>query len=163
MQVRLLPGILPFVEKCFFTKVPMKVSKRVRDRLQASCGELQEDDCLDPRLYFDRRRQEGSGRATGRKSQQLCRQVAQTLDLVLGDSHQAELQSLRVESVVPAPDSTRLLVTLSCDLVGAEVYSRETLLALLNSQAGRLRCEVANAITRKKAPALIFEVTLPGN
>ncbi len=42
---------------------------------------------------------------------QLCRQVAVTLDMVLsGECRDELLQSLRVESVQPAPNASRMLV-----------------------------------------------------
>jgi ribosome-binding factor A len=136
----------------------MTLDKRTRKQLFAHCGELHEDDCIDPREFFkpsrDRQKQ-------NRKAKQLCRQVAQTLDLVLsGDCHDETLQILQVVSVVPAPDSSRLLVTLRAD-VPKNLFDREVILQLLNSQTGRLRSEVAASITRKRVPMLIFHVTGP--
>ena len=96
----------------------------------------------------------------GRKAKQLCRQVADTLDLVLGDCHDERLQALHVLSVVPAPNSSRLLVTVSVDLPSAE-FDRQEILELLDQQTGRLRGEVAASINRKRVPALAFHVVGP--
>jgi hypothetical protein len=45
-----------------------------------------------------------------RKDLQLCRQVAETLQLVLGDCGDDVLRDLHVVRVVPAPDASQLLV-----------------------------------------------------
>ena len=96
-----------------------------------------------------------------RKAKQLCRQVAEILDLVLsGDCRDELLQSLHVVSVVPAPNSSRLLVTVSADLT-VEEFDPQEILSLLERQTGRLRCEVAASISRKRAPSLAFHVAGP--
>ncbi len=96
-----------------------------------------------------------------RKAKQLCRQVAETLDLVLsGDSRDELLQSLHVLSVVPAPNSSRLLVTVSADLP-LEDYDRRKILDRLDEQTGRLRAEIAASIHRKRVPSLVFHVVGP--
>jgi len=96
-----------------------------------------------------------------RKAKQLCRQVAETLDLVLsGDCRDELLQSLHVISVVPAPNSSRLLVTVSADLP-VEEFNRQEILELLERQTGRLRAEAAASINRKRVPALVFHVLGP--
>jgi ribosome-binding factor A len=96
-----------------------------------------------------------------RKAKQLCRQVAETLDLVLsGDSRDELLQSLHVLSVVPAPNSSRMLVTVSADLP-PEDYNRRKILERLDEQTGRLRAEVAASIHRKRVPSLVFHVVGP--
>jgi ribosome-binding factor A len=134
----------------------MTFDKRRRDILRAHCVEFGDDDGVNPRDDFPGY---GSGcRGEGRKSQQLCRQIAETLDLVLsGDCRDETLQNLHVVSVEPAPNTSRLLVTLVADLPEAEV-DRQAILDRLNRQAGRLRCEVAASIHRRRAPALAFNV-----
>ena len=97
-------------------------------------------------------------RKSGRKARQLCRQVAETLDLVLsGDSRDEILQSLRVVSVDPAPDATQLLVVVRSDLPG-ERFDPQLIATRLKEHSGRLRCEVAASITRKRAPAILFQI-----
>lgn len=103
-------------------------------------------------------RQNRNGHKESRKAQQLCRQVAETLDLVLsGDCRDELLQSLHVMSVTPTPNSSRLLVTVSADLP-REVFDRQQILDLLERQNGRLRAEVAASINRKRVPSLVFHV-----
>lgn len=97
----------------------------------------------------------------GRKAKQLCRQVAETLDLVLsGDCSDERLQALHVMAVVPAPNTSRLLVTVAADLP-ADAFDRRQIEELLDRQADRLRTEVAASIHRKRAPALAFRVMGP--
>src|SRR5262249_3479148 len=114
------------------------------------------DDGIDPKEFFKPQRKRGK---TNHRASQLCRQVAETLDLVLsGDTHDEMLQSLHVVSVAPAPDSSRLLVALWCDLP-PELFNQGEIEARLADQSGRLRCAIAAAITRRKTPALAFHVS----
>jgi ribosome-binding factor A len=88
-----------------------------------------------------------------RKALQLCRQVERTLSLSLeGDI----LRDLLVQSVVPAPDSTRLLVTFA--FVGDDLTSSLEVLVALKHQQAKLRRAIAAAIHRKKTPDLAFQV-----
>jgi hypothetical protein len=69
------------------------------------------------------------------------------------------LRDLGVVSVQPAPDESRLLVTVGPTLPGpcepAEVSAR------LQKALGKLRSEVAATIHRKKVPELAFRVLGP--
>lgn len=85
----------------------------------------------------------------------LCRQVQRTLSLSLAQCHDEVLQNLYVQQVVPAPDSTRLLVLVWFTTPGAAVPITD-LLSRLDRVHGFLRSEVAQAITRKRAPELSF-------
>ncbi|MGO8745719.1 MAG: hypothetical protein ACLQNE_06990 [Thermoguttaceae bacterium] len=67
------------------------------------------------------------------------------------------LQSLQVVAVDPAPDASQLVVTVRAGLPGEGVDPAEVL-SRLNTVMGKLRCEVATAITRKRAPKLVFRV-----
>jgi ribosome-binding factor A len=94
-------------------------------------------------------------RSQHRKALQLCSQVADTLNYVLGDD--SSLAGLLVTSVEPAPDSSCLLVTL-CPHLADEPLDAQATLARLEASGGRLRFEVASAITRKRAPKLLFRL-----
>jgi len=88
---------------------------------------------------------------------QLCRQVADTLGLVLsGECDDDVLRSLQVVAVTPAPDASQLLVLVAPAIVG-ETLSPADVLSRLASFAGRLRCEVAAAISRRRTPRLAFQ------
>lgn len=118
------------------------------------CGQLGEDDQVDPREFFDRRTR-SSGK--GRKSKQLCSQILRTLDATLVDGECEILESLRVEDVQPTGGSAQLLVLVSSDQP-IESVSDDTIYAVLAEHSGRLRTEVAASITRKRTPNLIFRV-----
>ena len=78
----------------------MRLSKKERERiLKQVCGVVNEDDAIDPRHYFYNKRKSGNKH---RKAFQLCRQVADTLQLVLTDGD-PELDGLTIVDVIPAP------------------------------------------------------------
>ncbi len=138
----------------------MTLDNRTRERLLAHCGELQDDDGVDPRQFFktDKKRNKQNY-----KARQLCNQVAETLGLVLaGEFGDERLHNLQVVSVEPAPDASQLRVTLRSDdpcdsVVAQEIVNR------LATISGRLRCEVAAAISRKRTPKLMFRVIGPAD
>jgi len=137
----------------------MALNQRQREQLRALCGELHEDDGVDPRDYFNPARQRDSEH---RKSRQLCRQVQKTLDLVLaGDNSDDLLANLKIVSVLPGRDSSRLLITVAAD-VPPEQFDRPRIEAQLSLIQGRLRSEVSASITRKKTPVLTFQLLDPG-
>ena len=93
-----------------------------------------------------------------RKAQQFCRQVQRALNLALADGRGTDgLSDLFVEEVSPAPDCGHLLVhvCLPRDRPVGEA------LGALRREAPRLRSEVAQAITRKRAPELSFVPAFP--
>ena len=98
---------------------------------------------------------------TDRKARQLCSQVADTLSYVLsGECGDEVLRSLLVMAVDPAPDSTQLAVTVCQDSSADPVTAQEVLLRL-SAASGKLRAAVASAITRKRAPKLLFRLLPP--
>jgi ribosome-binding factor A len=136
----------------------MAHDKIQRERLRALCGELHDDDGVDPREFFQPARKRDKAR---RKSKQLCRQVHKTLDLVFsGETGDELLGDLRIVSVTSGEDSSALLVTVVAD-VPPHSFDRPQIEARLASISGRLRCEVAGAITRKRTPVLVFNLLAP--
>ena len=132
----------------------MTSNERMREQSLASLGEFYAEDV---NFLTSSARRTGSHKDS-RKAKQLCRQVAETLDMVLsGDCRDELLQSLHVISVVPAPNSSRLLVTVFADLP-VEIFDRREILERLDDQTGRLRAEVAGSINRKRVPSLVFHV-----
>ena len=137
----------------------MALDERTRQQMLEHCGEIHEDDGVDPRDFFKAGR---IHKKADRKAKQLCRQVAETLDQILsGETKDDVLSGLRVSDVVPAPDSSRLLVTLCADCEPS-AFNREVVEQRLAHYKGRLRSEVAAAVTRRKAPMLVFNVLGPG-
>jgi ribosome-binding factor A len=97
-----------------------------------------------------------------RKAHQLCRQVAQTLDEVLAECGDRVLQCLRVEGVQPFPDASRLLVTVAfIDNRPGTIADIALVLDHLHRASGHLRCEIATAVTRKRAPLLLYRLAEP--
>jgi len=113
------------------------------------CTELTTDDGIDPR--FDVKH--SHGKVSNRKALQLCRQVERTLSIAFeGDL----LRDLTVESVVPAPDSSRLLITLRYH--GPNTVVTAAIHEALKACHARLRGEIAADIHRRKTPDLTFHV-----
>jgi len=134
----------------------MTSDERTREPSFALPGEV----CAEDLGFVTGRKPRFKSHNEGRKAKQLCRQVADTLDLVLGDCRDERLQALHVISVAPAPNSSRLLVTVSVDLAGDE-FDRQGILELLDQHTGRLRAEVAASINRKRVPTLAFHIVGP--
>jgi ribosome-binding factor A len=146
-------------------------------QMRGLCAELGEDDGLDPHLkswrtgrsWRTRRAGLGTGLGPGpqgrpvdRKACQLCRQVAVTLDEVLADCGDGVLQNLRVVAAAPFPDASRLMVTVaSVDGRTERTLGPEVVLEHLQRASGHLRREVAAAVTRKRAPLLVYRLADP--
>jgi len=129
-------------------------SKSTREQLLAYCGELHDDDCVDPKEYFKPDRKSAKA---DRKARQLARQAARTLDYVLADCDDELMQSLSIASVRPAPDSSRLLITIIVDTPDGE-FDCATVLSRLQNQTGRLRAELGRSINRKRVPSLSYQL-----
>lgn len=131
----------------------MKSRKASPRKLASGCAEPGPGDGRDPRYDRD----ESADRVENRKALQLCKQVELTLSQVLGgESSDEVLQNALIQSVIPAPHSGRLLVSVM--LAPSATADSQTLLEHLLQAAGRLRSEVAQAIHRRKAPELSFRV-----
>jgi ribosome-binding factor A len=137
-------------------------------------AQLFADDMKSAEEIFGKKRRTRSDR----KTQQLCRQVERTIGLALaagcGDPI---LLELTVASVVPAPDASRLLVSVYQSLKTSPTLEMEAeepfqtpntshsvfdIYERLEGVRGILRREVAEAITRKRAPELLFRVIAGG-
>ncbi len=128
-------------------------SRRISRRdLLAGASSLGPEDGLDPRLE----RRGDDGRPLGRKTLQLCGQVARTLREVLPGCGDAVLRDLEVISVTPA-GSGRLLVTLGL-AASAQRSTGPVIFEHLSRAHGWLRNEVASAVHRRKAPDLVFQL-----
>jgi ribosome-binding factor A len=122
-------------------------------KVRKLCDTLGPDDGLDPRLD----RSLSPQRRATRKARQLCAAVERTLQSVLtGECGDDLLRELTVESVVPAPHAGRLLVTLRA----TEAVEARPLLDRLHAAAGMLRCQVAAAVHRQRAPELAFRLAV---
>ena len=131
----------------------MSKKKPSRRELLPLCSELGPEDGSDPRL--DPR--PFAGKVANRKALQLCAQVADALAGFLAGCGDDLLRELTVVSVVPAPNSSRLLVTVAPAVPGAAGNSA-SVLERLGHALPRLRAEAASAITRKRVPELAFRL-----
>jgi ribosome-binding factor A len=123
-----------------------------RKDLLSGAAEIGPGDGVDPRL--DRRGLDG--RELGRKTLQLCGQVARTLMSLLPCCTDDVLRDLEVIGVTPA-GAGRLLVKVGKS-PSAPAVSTELILDRLTRAHGWLRNEVAAAVHRRKAPDLVFRV-----
>jgi ribosome-binding factor A len=92
-----------------------------------------------------------------RKTQQLCKEVERTLSCALAAASDDVVRDLTLIEVSPAPDASRLLVTLSLSrpVPIDEVNER------LERMRGSLRQEIASSLQRKRTPELSFAVVPP--
>jgi ribosome-binding factor A len=115
------------------------------------------DDGVDPREFF--RQGKPHRRGADRKTLQLCSQVRDALNYLLGGDSADELLALfQVAEVRPAPDASQLLVVVFPAVQLAAPIDAGEILGRLLTASGRLRAGVAAAITRKRAPKLLFQV-----
>jgi ribosome-binding factor A len=133
----------------------MRIRKIAEAQLHALCSELGPDDDLDPHG----RHRPSTRRQAPRKTLQLCGQVARTLSALLAESADDALRDLEVVSVLPAPHSARLLVTVA-PTACSKCTTNQAELSLERAR-GRLRTEVAAAVRRRRAPELVFCVVSP--
>jgi ribosome-binding factor A len=134
----------------------MKRKQPSRNDMLSSCANLGPDDGIDPRIYF----RKTSEKKVNRKALQLCREAARALGHALAWEMGDDLLSqLQVESVVPAPDSSRLLVLVSLPARPGTITA-DQVRERLRRVTGRLRAEVAAAVCRRKVPELAFQVQL---
>jgi len=139
----------------------MVYKKPSRKVLRTLGAQPQSEDGVNPR---DWHKLDGSerGQKGSRKVWQLCHQVGETVGQILaGECGDDLLRDLYVVSVEPAPDATRLLVTVRIDRP-IESVDPNLIMARLEGASGLIRDEVASAITRKRTPKLTFRLALLG-
>jgi ribosome-binding factor A len=129
----------------------MKPRRSSLEFMKELCNELREDDGVDPREFVKREQRKESNK----RDRQLCAQVRRCLDLVLPEMLlRLKVSICEVQSVEPAPDTSRLRVVIRAN--AAEV---ERVRQALDQFKGRIRAEVAQAVHRKRTPDLCFTVT----
>jgi len=102
-----------------------------------------------------------SNQRPDRKSLQLASQVAEVISMVLCEQEDDLVRDLMVESVIPLPNGSRLLVSLT-PAISARSLDLSKAMEHLQSVQAAIKSEVANSITRRKVPDLIFRI-LPGD
>ena len=128
-------------------------SRRLARSLEPSYGPGGLDAGLGPAIPVDR------------KLAQLCEQASEALSYALASSADWVLRDLLIASVTPAPDASRLLVTVypphdtpSESPETSDAIDAAALVARLENARSYLRSEVASAIHRKRTPDLAFRV-----
>jgi ribosome-binding factor A len=89
------------------------------------------------------------------KDLQLCRQVFDALTYALAELDDPTIDELALASVVPAPSSSRVLITLVPTRVDIDL---DVALDRVRELAAELREEVAAEVTRKRVPELVFRI-----
>ena len=89
------------------------------------------------------------------KDLQLCRQVFDALTYALAELDDPWIDDLALASVVPAPSSARVLVTL---VPTRDDIDPDAALDRVRELADELREEVAAEVTRKRVPELVFRI-----
>ena len=109
-------------------------------------------------LYGDDSHKLSSERQAQRKAQQFCRQVQRALNLALADGSAGDgINDLFIDDVSPGPDCGHLVV----HVVAPADRRVADAIGALRRAAPRLRSEVAQAISRKRAPELSFVPAFP--
>jgi ribosome-binding factor A len=104
---------------------------------------------IDPSAFIDTR----SDHRAERKTSQLCREVREALSLALAELDDDTLTSAWVADVHADGDPSHLRVIVVTPLADVDAVHDA-----LQRACGRLRSEVAGAISRKRVPLLAFEV-----
>lgn len=131
----------------------MKKRNSASPDLRAYRAAVDPDDGSDPKEFFKRGVRQPK---PDRKALQLCQQVAQTLNAVLGGECDDDvLRGLYVLAVTPAPSTAQLLVTVA-PLTAGDAVASEIVLARLESVAVPIRLAVAATISRRRTPKLLF-------
>ncbi|MCO6437450.1 MAG: hypothetical protein J5J06_10215 [Phycisphaerae bacterium] len=128
----------------------MPSSKRNKEDLRAYSAELHPDDGIDPRE--DKKHTVDRTKKDDRKLQQLCKQVASVLRLVLPSLD--VLTDVAVVSVVPAPNAGRLRVIVAAP----DTADRQHIAMRIEHCSGYLRWEVGQAVARRRVPELVFSI-----
>ena len=101
---------------------------------------------------------EGGGGKPHHKDRQLCRQVFDALTYAFAELDDPLIEELALASVVPAPSSARVLVTL---VPTRDDIDPDVSLDRVREHADELREEVAAEVTRKRVPEMAFRIGRP--
>jgi ribosome-binding factor A len=119
-------------------------------------GEDGRYDEADPGRFFG---ETGRSRRGTWKTLQLCKQVERAAAVVLaGECESDVLLGASVAAVEPAPDASRLRVTIVLVPAGDRAAPLAEALAALRRVTVRFREEIARCIHRKRVPEIVFDV-----
>lgn len=92
------------------------------------------------------------------KDHQVCRQVYDALSFALADLEDPLLDDVALIAVLPAPDASRVEVTVVSTRADVD---RDAVLERLRELTPELRAEVSAELTRRRVPELVFRVGEP--
>jgi ribosome-binding factor A len=122
-----------------------------RVRFASLCTEVGPEDGVDPRYAY-----RPNARRPHRKGLQLCRQIARAISHALSwELGKDVLSQVQIDSVEPAPNTSRVAVFVSFD---PSIVSREAIETELVQAAAPLRAAAASAINRRRVPDLAYVV-----
>lgn len=130
-------------------------SRKRKKHFHSLCSEVGPGDGEDPR--FDQAIPPQS--VVNRKALQLSSQIERELNAIFAGCGDPVLRELMIVDVLPAPTSMRLLVKVQLS-PSASGHSLEEIYQRLDQASGWLRTEVPQAIHRKRAPELLYQVLL---
>jgi hypothetical protein len=131
--------------------------RKTRERRLPRRGDVFLDDEADPARFFGDAHRSRRGNW---KVLQLCKQVERSVAVTLASECECDaLVAAAVASVEPAPDGSRLMVTvvLATERGADDVLEAS---AALGRSKTAFREEVARSIHRKRVPELVFDVRL---
>jgi len=131
-----------------------RMHSRSRAQERPACADVFEDDA--PPTRRDSHRREFADAPMDRKTLQLCAQVRRALYLALPADDVPGGETLRIESVQPAPDARRLQVVLS--IPASHEALAPAVHACLPRWSAVLRAEVARSIHRKRTPTIVLRL-----
>ena len=133
----------------------MNLSKKTREEMLRYCASIDNDaDGKNPRDDKSIHSYEKRDPAIYRQ-QRLCRQIAETLSLALSDASDSMVAAVQLLMVKPRKGAKSVTVRVATtEPEVAEVRDA------LKACEGWLRSEIAAAISRKRVPRLVFEVSL---
>lgn len=115
------------------------------------CFAFGEEDGVDPRYAINK----SARHKSTRKQFQLCKEASRVFSLVLaGETKQTLLRDLWLLSVEPDGNGQCLCVTLG--YAAGDIVTEEQVHAAVSSVQGLLRSALAQAVNRKRIPALNF-------
>ena len=129
------------------------MKSRKRYTISSLCAELTSEDGIDPRKIC----RKPVDRKNDRKTYQVCKQAERTLNLLTATGELGEplLREIAISAVIPAPDSTHLLVVVEPATTDITL-DEQAVIAALNRVKGPLRAALASVINRKRTPQLSF-------
>ena len=137
----------------------MKSDKTWLREASQCCAEIGPEDGIEQRYLT--KQHKGSKRE--HKDLQLCKRAKRTVDLVFAGEHlNPLLHELTVERVELSTNSNQLVITVLVD-PNLSIEKKVSIVGALTHAKGYVRSSIAQAIERKRAPAIRFRIARSDN